>query len=373
LEKVQVPREGAYTCTFILDTGCMHETVIPNQLQSPNTFGSEWLGAREAPVFEATSRFGLFAWLDMDPIIKLWDNPLQFPNEAVYGNPGDLGVGRRSACFQRTRTTMLPGVYTVCYAAAHGIAPGKPGFNDPAVINHPGEGEDPQFLLSMVITKEPTGTVFLVFGAGKTTYDEFYGIPFNKYRLSNTVALDTEGSKFVPHVCLSCHGGKYNDSTRKVDGASFLPIDPGLQSFATEADKASQQEKIRRINEMIAKSGSAPSVVAYINGLYGNQVSLAGRTAIPDFVPSGWRDEPGFYRSVVRPYCATCHMAAPESWNFATMSNFKDNSALIEAAVCKAHTMPHAELQYKAFWLKDTGPVYTPGLLATFLKLQGCK
>jgi hypothetical protein len=371
--KVQIPREGAYTCTFVLDTGCIHETVIPNQLQNPNTFGSDWLGAREAPVFEATSRFGLFAWLDMDPIIKLWDNPLQFPNEAVYGNPNDLGVGRRSACFQRTRTSMLPGIYTVCYAAAHGIAPGQPGFNDPAVINLPGEGEDPQFLLSMVITKEPTGTVFLVFGAGKTLHDEFYGIPYDKYRLSNTVTLDTEGSKFVPHACLSCHGGTYDSTTRKVKDASFLPIDPNLQSFASEAAKSSQQENIRRINAIIAKSESAPAVVAYINGLYGNQVSLPGRAAVTDFVPSGWQEQAGFYKSVVRPYCATCHLAAPASWNFASWSNFKENSALIEVAVCKAHTMPHAELQFKGFWLKDTGPVYTPGLLATVLQLPGCK
>jgi hypothetical protein len=34
--------------------------------------------------------------------------------------------------------------------------------------------------------------------------------------------------------------------------------------------------------------------------------------------------------------------------------------------------MPHSELQYKAFWLKDTGPLYLPGLLSATLGFPSC-
>lgn len=376
-DNVQMPREGKYHC-FSDNWWCTYESVLPNQLQHPYdpnyaTFlGASLEGDNNVGDVPTKDLVGLYAWLAVDPGFRLWNEPIQFSREAVYGNPLDLGVGRRSFCAQVYRTQQLPGMYTVCYAAAHGIAPGEPGFNDSTVITRPGEGQGEDFLLSMVITKEPTGSVFMVFGPSEAKVSsQFAGTISGKYKLSPTVTLDTEGPKYVPHACLSCHGGKYNETTRKVDGASFLPIDPGLQSFASEADKSMQQERIRRINEIIAKSGSAPAVVSYINGLYGNQVSLPGRTAIPDFVPTGWQNQSGFYRTLVKPHCATCHLAAPASWNFASWDNFKENAALIQVAVCKAHTMPHAELQYKAFWTKDTGPLYLPGLLATTLNWEG--
>jgi len=371
-DNVQMPKSEGFSCWYFF---CVYDKVfVPNRLQHPyDPIYATFLGRsleQDVTTTRDAKPVGLTAWLAVSPTFRLWDTPSQFPIEAVYGNPGDLGVGRRSFCAQVTRTEGLPGVYTVCYAAAHGIAAGEPGFNDSSVITNPGEGQGEDFLLAMVITKEPTGTVFMVFGPTTVLQDASWTV--NKYKLSPTVTLDSEGPKYVPHACLSCHGGKYNETTHKVDGASFLPIDPNLQSFASAADKEIQQERIRRINEMIAKSGSAPAVVAYINGLYGNQVSMPGRTAIPDFVPTGWRTQSGFYKSVVRPYCATCHLAAPSSWNFASWSNFKENATLIKVAVCNAHTMPHAELQYKAFWTKDTGPVYTPGLLAAALEVPSC-
>jgi hypothetical protein len=366
-DNVQMPREGEFSCWYFF---CVYNRIFPNQMQHPYDANyARFLGAfLEQDVSDdlINKPVGLTAWLAVSPTFRLWDNPLQFPIEAVYGNPGDLGVGRRSFCAQINRTEYNPGIYTVCYAAAHGIPPGTPGFNDSSVITRPGDGQGDDFLLAMVITKEPTGSVFMVL-VKSAPFNRFDSRVDQRYKLSPTVTLDTEGPKYVPYACLSCHGGKYNETTHKVDGASFLPIDPGLQSFASEADKSTQQERIRRINEIIAKSGSAPAVVAYINGLYGNQVSVAGRTAIPDFVPSGWQTKAGFYRQVVRPYCATCHLAAPSELSFASWGNFFESGGRIMAAVCKAHTMPHAELQYNAFWTKDTGPVYLPGLLATTL------
>jgi hypothetical protein len=216
----------------------------------------------------------------------------------------------------------------------------------------------------MVITKDTSGSTFLVFLRDSLR-------PYG--HLAESVSLDTEGPKYLPHACIACHGGKYNATTRKVDGASFLPLDPGLLAFASPADRADQEEKMREMNAMIAASDPTSAVAAYIRGLYGNTVTVPGTVAIADFVPQGWQPQAGFYRSVVKPYCAMCHLAGPVSWNFASWQNFEDNAALIHAAVCRAKTMPHAELQFKAFWTHDTGPSYTPGLLAATLGYPSCQ
>jgi hypothetical protein len=320
-----------------------------------------WLGNFQdaCNIAYGPGRFGLNFWLDINSL--LWDDPGQAANEAVYGNPGDLGVGRRTFCEQKLRGPPVTGMYTVCYATAHGIPPGQAGFNDPQVITHPHEGGGDDFLLSMVITKDASGSAFLVFSNA------------GQYSMSPTVRLDTEGAKLVPFACLSCHGGKYNATTRKVDGASLLPLDPGLLAFASPADQAAQEEKIRSINLMIYNSDPRSPIGAYIRGLYRGAPGQPGARATSDYVPAGWAAQAGFYRQVVRPYCTMCHLAqANSSYNFASWGNFQAYGALIQASVCGAHTMPHSEPQYKAFWLKDTGPLYLPGLLSATLGFQSC-
>ena len=304
-------------------------------------------------------RLGLKVWLGTYG--RLWDDSGQDAEEAVYGNHGDLGVGRRTFCEQQSRSTPVPGLYTYCYATAHGIVPGQAGFNDLTTITNPDAGVSSDFILSMVITKDPTGSVFLVLGKN------------GKYKQLASVTLDTQGQKFVPHVCLSCHGGTYNPTTRKVDGASFLPLDPELLVFASAAEQGAQEEKFRKINRMIVDSAPTSAVASYIRGLYGSAVNTPGMRAIPDYVPQSWSAQAGFYRQVVRPYCTACHLAAPSSWNFASWGNFQGNAALIQASVCVAHTMPHSELQFKAFWTKDTGALYLPGLLAATLGFASCQ
>ncbi|MEO8452354.1 MAG: hypothetical protein ABI647_21360, partial [Gemmatimonadota bacterium] len=311
---------------------------------------------------------GLKVWLGTTSL--LWDEQGQAGNEAVYGNPGDLGVGRRAFCEQKMRGPPVPGLYTVCYATAHGVPPGQVGFNNLQTITHPAPGVGNDFILSMVITKDATGSVFMVFSPAATPLPNWARAAH--YTLSPTATLDSEGPKLVPFTCLSCHGGRYNPATGKVDGASFLPLDPGMLAFASPGDQAGQEEKLRRINQMIHDSDPSSAVAAYIRGLYRGTHALPGAVAQPDYVPAAWSQQAGFYRSIVRPYCATCHLAAPTQWNFASWGNFQSNAGLIRAAVCAAHTMPHSELQYKAFWTKDTGALYLPGLLASTLGFPSC-
>jgi hypothetical protein len=140
----------------------------------------------------------------------------------------------------------------------------------------------------------------------------------------------------------------------------------------TVYERSGQEEHIRRINQIIAQASPGSAVAAYINGLYNGSVGTHGAVARTDFVPSGWSAQSGFYLSTVKPYCASCHLAAPATINFASWGNFLQNKTAIQNAVCVAHTMPHAEIPYRAFWTKDTGVLYLPGLLATTLGLPGC-
>ena len=186
----------------------------------------------------------------------------------------------------------------MCYATAHGVTPGHPGFNDPQTITHPAPGVGADFILAMIIKKDPSGTVFLAIGKDR--------------KLLPSVGLDTEGPKFVPFVCIACHGGTYNATTRKVDGSSFLPLDPNLLSFASADDKAFSEEKIRQINLMIHNAQPQTAIASYLAGLYGGAIGTAGARAVVDYVPASWAPQATFYKAIVRPNCTMCHLAAPD-------------------------------------------------------------
>ena len=339
-----------------IDNHTVNTGVNPGDL-SIAPYDPQTLGWLTLTTVDDWYKIGFKRWLDVD--IKLWYEQFQNQQEAVYGNPLDLGVGRRAFCVQEMKGPPHPGLKTVCYATAHGAQPGTPGFNDSATITHPlASPGSSDFIRAMMIIKDATGTTFLVSNGADLV------LP--------TVRLDTEGPKFVPFACISCHGGTYNTATRKVDGSSLLPLDPGLLSFASAGDKAAQEEKIRKINFMITLAQPNTAISAYLNGLYNGAIGSAGASAQPDYVPSGWTQQAGFYRQIVRPHCAMCHLAAPPQWNFATYGNFISNKGLIYADVCGAHTMPHAEVPFKSFWLKNTGALYLPGMLAAQLGYPSC-
>ncbi|MBC8123414.1 MAG: hypothetical protein H7Y22_16440, partial [Gemmatimonadaceae bacterium] len=287
--------------------------------------------------------------------------------EAVYGNTGDLGFGRRTSCGSGVKSGIGP--VTACYSVSHGSAPGEDGFADPAVITDAAQNSSRARTIT-VIVKDPRGMQFMVYDPGVIASSYTH---FGDSRSTGSIILDTEGSKLPPQACLACHGGWYDPATARVQGATFLPLDPSQLVFAGgPGGRAAQEERIRAINQTIFMSGPSAAVTKYINGLYKGMVYHPGTRAVDDYVPSGWAQQPGLYRSIVGPYCASCHLAARPEMNFATYGNFLDNAALIHTAVCVARTMPHAEIPFREFWTKDTGVLYLPGLLAAALGYRSC-
>jgi hypothetical protein len=335
--------------------------------------------------------------------IPFWGDPTgeRLAEEAVYGNITDLGFGRRTNCSQVMKGPPVPGPVTMCYTTSHGPAPGEAGFANAQIITRAAAGElGPAQDGSQTMLKNPwgdsprSGTVIIKDAAGAfyfyaftpgqwdlgvNTDEAFYNKWIVTPGLQSSLTLDSEGAKSVPHSCLSCHGGQWNAATHRVTGSSFLPLDPSSLVFGTNQpnDRANytregQEENIRRINQIIASASVGSAVASYINGLYNGSANTKGAVARTDYVPSGWSAQTGFYLSTVRPYCANCHLAAPATINFASWGNFLQNKAAIYNAVCVAHTMPHAEIPYRAFWTKDTGVLYLPGLLAATLGYPSC-
>jgi len=383
LAQVQTPAnpfDPQHPCSPYLKT-CESGAQVMNQGVNPGDLTMAYDPASTFWLSQVPSdnwvRTGLKRWLDVK--LTLWNETNYHGElEAEYGNPLDLGVNRRANCAQEMKGPPYPGLRTVCYASAYGVAPGHAGFTD-AVNSTPGleranyvasTAYNPfnmpafaseAYLLTMVIVQDPTGTSFLVFTKGP-----------NQYNLAPKVTLDAEGPKLVPFACISCHGGTYNPTTRKVDGASLLPLDPGMLGFISPAVQSAQEEKLRQLNLMIRDSKPQSAIAQYLNGLYSGALATPGTKAVPDYVPASWSAQAGLYRSVVRPYCAMCHLAAQPSWNFASWANFEGNKALINADVCSAHIMPHAEVPFKGFWTKETGSMYLPGLLAASLGYPSC-
>jgi hypothetical protein len=229
-----------------------------------------------------------------------------------------------------------------------------------------------------VIVRQTDVSWFLSFAAGDpnaevfdwVTYDgnQLYRTPFDQrlisaYTLTNGVMLDSEGTKYPPHACLACHGGKITASG--VTGATLLPLDPGLlQNFDTGNS--------RRLNVVVFYASPSAAVARYLTGLYGSDPVVASSTGDPNYVPQGWKQQPEVYNNVVKPYCMMCHLATPSNLDFTIPANFYQNQDLVYTVTCSARSMPHAEAPFKQFWTKDTGPIFLPGYVAALLGHQSC-
>lgn len=186
------------------------------------------------------------------------------------------------------------------------------------------------------------------------------------YTLTDHVGFDSEGTKYPPNACLACHGGKV--TVNGVTGATLLPIDPGLITPAEGFDA----NNVRKINQMVMGTSPSAAVSRYLSGLYGMDPRVATGPGDSNYVPQTWKQQANIYNTAIKPYCIMCHLAGPSNLDFTVPNNFYQNKDLIYAAVCSAHSMPHAQAAYKAFWTKDTGPFFLPAWLMGQLGYQSC-
>ena len=125
--------------------------------------------------------------------------------------------------------------------------------------------------------------------------------------------LDGAGDKYVPNLCITCHGGSHGVTGTAATGwnlnAKFIPFDQESYTYSTApAYKPAAQHNAFRTMSLAIRDNTAPTtaITALINGWYG--ASGTG-TFDQNFVPPAWAgalDLP-VYRDVVKISCRACH------------------------------------------------------------------
>ena len=251
----------------------------------------------------------------------------------LYFNNGDLKFGRDMHC----RVKDSSGA-TACYVSNFGSA---------------GQDDAPTALLaaetyenSGQLTGTPTATVAMEYDPNPS--HKLFDVQFWAYGNDPAgtyiakAALDNQGAKPIPDICLACHQGSYTptnpttDSTTVVQGAAFLPFD--LDSFLDDQGKLfpisvgtfvpAQQPSFHALNNIIAgipgpgiattraiaelvQPAVPPPTFWYSSTATGTPFTFnQGALQLPGTPFAG--HEP-LYDSTVKVVCRTCHVAIPDS------------------------------------------------------------
>lgn len=219
--------------------------------------------------------------------------------------------------------------------------------------NNPGNGSG-SFSVTVTI-KRPQRVRFYVYGANGA--------------LVKTAALDTEGNKLVPQMCMACHGGTYNDATDEATNSSFLPFDVFSFSYSQKPGLTlnDQQEQFRQLNLIVKNTDPNPidtnnPIGNLIDALYDNKVGVFQQTAtVPQPPPGTWQGHETLYRDFVAHYCRTCHFAQDQRVDFTTFAGFSGSA--VGGLLCSGQ-MPHAQVPFYSLANTRIGPVVANDLRA---------
>jgi hypothetical protein len=197
--------------------------------------------------------------------------------------------------------------------------------------------------------------------------------------------LDGFGAKFVPNLCLNCHGGSYYNppapSLADLNmGSSFRELDVAtykFPGFRTSAN-ATEQADFKKQNQHITSTGAARLPIAHlIDGWYAP--AGTGLTQDNSYTPTNWAGAPqqSLYHDVVKVSCRTCHIAFVSGddaggidWNRYDQLRPRRNDVrdlVIGPSISDtaARLMPHALVTYRNFWI-DQVPAHRPAQLWNF-------
>jgi hypothetical protein len=318
------------------------DTVIAIANPSPPPAG--WTYLSEELPGSVTETIAYYTAIDAPATLTDFQTRYGFPGDettALYYNAGDLAIGREMHC----RATATPAGGVACYVRNYGVFGGT---RDEAMTLAVAAGP-PLATVAMVYTPPidaPNAVTFVVYGPDGARVNE--------------AQLDTRGDNTsIPQNCLNCHGGRsaYDTTTHAATNARFLAFDPIAFEYAPqpELSLAAQEEKLRRLNRLVALAAPTVAVRELIEGIF----PVANTPYDPAFVPEGWNATPRdarVYREVVAPYCRSCHTAfeatAADPATFATAEGFRAKANAIVAKVCGAGPkgMPTAEATTKLFF-----------------------
>jgi cytochrome c5 len=310
------------------------------------------------PLNERTT---LGAWWSKNGFVFDADN---IPTNAVrtsYLNFNDLGSGRDMYFLQRPDGTVA------AYVTNYGLFNQDHGNADLAA-NRDTPGATVCMEYGPVEGPDPTHIVkFFVYAGGD--------FAFNAPR-APAADLDGFGAKFVPNLCLNCHGGNYVPGAPNM-GASFRELDIATYKFPGGRLTANAVEKTAfRAQNLIVKGLAATDTLAIqpIKDLIAGWYPGASTEQDNTFTPSGWAGAPqqGLYHDVVKQSCRTCHVAFDADtsgsgigWISYDQLRLRRGGGLLQSfALCESRFMPHAVTTYRNFWL--SGSPHQPAALRNF-------
>jgi hypothetical protein len=294
------------------------------------------------------------------------------PTNAVrtsYLNFNDLGSGRDMYFLQRSDGTVA------AYVTNYGLFNQDHGNADLAADRN-----------------TPGATVCMEYGPvegqGATRIVKFFvfaGADFNVNAPRAAFAdLDGFEPKFVPNLCMNCHGGNYNPANPAAPtfadinaGASFRELDIATYKFPDGRDTANNAEKTAfKAQNLIVKGAATADTITIqpIKDLIAAWYPGASVEQNNTFTPTGWAGAPNqdLYRDLVKQSCRTCHVALDADtsdggigWiTYEQLRKRREFGILKDFALCEGRIMPHAVITYRNFWLSNLP--HRPAVLRTF-------
>lgn len=192
--------------------------------------------------------------------------------------------------------------------------------------------------------------------------------------------LDGFGVKYVPNLCLNCHGGSYYPATPASPtfaeinmGSHFRELDTATYKFpgARVVPDANEKSRFKSQNLMIANASSTCTAQG-IRDLIAGWYPGAGTDQDNSWTPAGWTGSPRstLYHQVVKNSCRTCHVGFDDDTsaggvNWTTYDQLKARHGFLKNFVlCDGRMMPHAVVTYRNFWL--SGAPHEPGALRNY-------
>lgn len=298
---------------------------------------------------------------------------------AAYLNHGDLGLGRDMHCLKTAASGAATSDSLACYVTNYGLPDQNLGNADAAATRDPAKR-------AATVTMEYNGTEpdpakrvqFYVFGGGDASSGR---IKF--------ADLDGFGPKPVPHLCLVCHGGDFDNAgaapSNKAIHARFREFD--LPSFRYSGGRSwdhapapntllpAELASLAALNQMVRDIAPTPSPIRSLIDNWYPSGSFGAVAPVKPAVPAGWSGSAANvagYHDVYGKSCRTCHLARDENagfppLTFSALSNFTGTSY----TVCgvppppKERVMPNAAVTYKNFWANAPGVLQYEALTAT--------
>lgn len=230
-------------------------------------------------------------------------------------------------------------------------------------------------------------------------------------KLLNAADLDGNGNKFVPNLCVTCHGGKKlepvtnfgevsttdlpaildrltfpdatitaaqaslrADSNTPQTGSNFREFD--LASFRYPAivptnatthvpTNMNVVKQFNLLNNFVLHTNPTPAISQLINGWQPGWLPGSNGIFNDAFVPTDWTDQPTLYKDVITKSCRTCHVALGNNSpvDFTKYSEFASYRNDIASKVYHLSTdnqMPHSLISYLNFWRPVVSPAITP-------------